>query len=301
MAIAQLVLAEKFVTPAGGCSPLLLLEQNPPDIVRILLLLSGAAVVQDATTDDRLYSGQTNFINRDHDVEALGLDTILDYLFDERPENAELSAIFNRLASRNRGFYAEILEELPLLLKALDDQHFAECFLYLYRLLERISVACPLIFASRENDFRGAHSFLASMFDNKSAPGELGTLKKFLHRYSQNNTIFNRATLDFDISAYDADFSAELFSQLRGNVVNELTSVEIDDDLRTFSVPYKDVSSFVVSVRNRAFHNASDQRNFRLGRLGGARELFGALVPSLLVWFAYVFVDFARWQIAGSS
>jgi hypothetical protein len=301
MAIAKLVLAEKFVTPAGGCSPLLLLEKNPPDLIRILRLLSGAAIVWDAATEDCRYLGKTNFINRDHDVEALGLDTILEYLFDERPEEAELTAIFSRLASRNRGFYAEILEELPFLLQSLDDENFAECFLYLYRLMERISVACPLIFASRENDFRGAHAFLASMFDSKSAPGELGTLKKFLHRYSEKNNTFNLATLDFDVSGYDEEFSTELFSQLRSNVVNELNSVAIDDERRTFSVPYKDVSSFVVSVRNRAFHNHSDRQNFRLGRLGGAQALFGALVPSLLVWFAYVFVDFARWQIAGTS
>ncbi|NNH56058.1 hypothetical protein HLI01_04350 [Rhizobium laguerreae] len=291
-------MVEKFDVPAGSCSPSLLLGSEPPEIIKILRLLSGTTHLRNDGTDEILYEANKNFINPDDNITSNGIDRILDYIFEERPDEAEIISIFRKISALNKGFYIEILGELGFLLKSLGEKKFTESFLYTYRILERISAACPLIYVSNDKDFRNAHNFLSSIYDEKKAPGELGMLQKFLQHYTGLNDGFARATLDFPLGELGDALAAELIDELKKIVLPEVKTLVIDEETGTFSVPFKDVGSFVVTVRNRTFHNLGARANFNLSRIGGSEPLFALLVPNLLYWFSYVFVDFAKWQLS---
>ncbi|MDQ0321146.1 hypothetical protein QO002_003284 [Pararhizobium capsulatum DSM 1112] len=298
MSVIKLRMVEKFEVPVGSCSPSLLLASEPPEIIKILRLLSGTAHLRDDGTDEVLYEANQNFINPGDDIALDEIDRILDYIFEERPDEDEIASLFRRARILNKGFYIEILAELGFLLKSLGEQKFTESFLYTYRILERISAACPLIYVSNDKDFRHAHSFLSSIYDEKKAPGELGMLQKFLQHYTGLNEGFARATLDFSLAELGDDLATALIDEFKTIILPEIKTLVIDEENGIFSVPFKDVGSFVVTVRNRTFHNLGARANFNLSRIGGSEPLFALLVPILLYWFSYVFVDFAKWQIS---
>lgn len=301
MPVVALKVVEKFDVPAGSCRPSLLIETEPPAIITILRLLSGTAYVSDERSDEVYYLAEKNFINPDDNIDEREIDRVLDYIFEERPEEDDLKQIFRRVGVLNRGFYTDILGELTFLFKSLSRENYTESFLFIYRILERISAACPLIYISKEKDFRSAHSFLSSIYDENKAPGELGMLQKFVHHYAGMSEGFGRATLDFSLAEVGDDLAAEILRQFRILVNPEVKSLSIDETNGTFSIPFKDVASFVVSVRNRAFHNLGARANLDLSNLGGSEPLFALLVPVLLYWFSYIFVEFAKWQISGVS
>ncbi|NSY19072.1 hypothetical protein [Neorhizobium sp. AL 9.2.2] len=298
MPVVKLKIVEKFEVPPGSCSPSLLLDSDPPEIIKILRLLSGTAHLRNDETDEILYQAQKNFINPGDDITLDGIDRILDYVFEDRPTEPELIALFRKAGILNKGFYIEVLAELGFLLKSVGDGKFTESFLYIYRILERISVACPLIYISNEKDFRTAYSFLSSIYEDKKAQGELIMLQRFLQHYSGLNDSFAGATLDFSLAELEGDLAIELIDEFKTIIVPEVKSLVIDEENGTISVPFKDVGSFVVTVRNRTFHNLGARANFNLSRIGGSEPLFALLVPTLIYWFSYVFVDFAKWQIS---
>jgi len=297
MTILKLGLREKFESEDGE-DTLLSLNADPPDVIKIVRLLAGTIFVVDEQSGDVYYPALTNYVNADDNILPGGLGRIVEYIFEESPDVNALNSIFLASRPKNRQFYSEVLEEIKFLLKSLYQEKYTEAFLYLYRLLERISAACPLVYISRERDFRSAHSFLSTVFDEKKSPGELWMLQKFLLHYASVNDGFSDATLDFGLSGAEEEFAIELLKQLRSLILPEVKSLNIDDENGLFSIPFKDVSSFVVSIRNRTFHNLGARANFNLVKLGGSEPLFALLVPVMINWFSYVFVDFAKWQLA---
>ncbi|CAN7634247.1 hypothetical protein LJR030_001734 [Rhizobium sp. LjRoot30] len=301
MILSKIKITEKFDPQDISCSPSILIENDPPEIIKIIRILSGTAHLRNDATDEIIYGGDRNFINPGDDISSADMDRVLEYIFEVKPEEAEISSIFRKASILNRGFYRDILSELLYLMKSLNKENYTETFLYTYRILERISAACPLIYVSGERDFRSAYSFLSSIYDDKKSPSELVMLKKFLQHYASQNDNFSQATLDFELSGLENEFATDLVSEFRTIILPEVSTMVIDEANGKITIPFKDVGHFVATVRNRTFHNQGLQANINLPRIGGSEPLFALLVPVLLYWFSYVFVDFAKWQLSKAS
>ncbi|MDT8873508.1 hypothetical protein RAA17_26220 [Komagataeibacter rhaeticus] len=292
-------ISEKFNMQPGGPAFVMSLTEQSPDVVRLLRMLSGSAtlVVRAEDASDDIYELSENYIRPDHNISAANLSEVLDYIFDEVPSPQDLETIFAAMRGQNRGFYKDMREELSLCLLLVAQSRNTEAFLLLYRILERMSAACPLIYASRQRDFRSAHEFLSGIFSDDKLPGELGILQKFLKNYATENNDFSDLSLEIPIPNWGA-FATEFAHQWKNIICREASFATLDDENGVISCPYKKVASLIVTIRNRTFHNLSGRSNVNLYKLGGPDMIFSLVMPYFLTWMAYVFVDFARWQIS---
>ena len=81
----------------------------------------------------------------------------------------------------NRDFYREILSEFLNFQIQAERGNDTSAFVFLYRILERISYSVPLLYTSTQSDFRGTFKDLKSILDaDADGDGELGLFKKFL-------------------------------------------------------------------------------------------------------------------------
>lgn len=302
MVYDMLSIVEAFSLAEGDPGAPLLLSNESPEIYKILRLLTGTAQLQFQLGDTEvdLLRPTENYVRLDHNINENSIIQVFDYIYDERPEAAEIVSNLRGIRGKNASFFSELREELSLCVLSIEKSRYTESFLMLYRALERMSSACPLIYVSRQHDFKSAHSFLGGMFKDGKNPGELGILKSFLTDYAKDNDDFKNATLDIPIPDFGGDFAVELSRQWGDVIQREAPYATLDKDTGVISCAYAQTSSLIVTLRNRTFHNLSGQRNFNLFRLGGSDPLFQLFVPYLLRWTAYIFVDFARWQLSSA-
>lgn len=296
----MIFITENLNFAEGDLARPLEISDNCPEIIKLIRLFSGTVKVVTSREgqEDEIFITNRNYIRPDQEVTSNNSTIIAQYIFDEIPDQQEFLNIIRRVRGKNHSFYNSLCNELSLCLLSVAKDRFTESFLFLYRSLERMSAACPLIYSSRQNDFRTAHSFLSGIYRDEKAPGELGLLQSFLVDYAKENNDFAEANLDIAIPDWGGSFAGEFYRQWRDVIQREASYAAIDPDEGIIRCPYPKVASLIVTVRNRSFHNLSGQKNLDLFRLMGSDPLFSMLMPHFLQWTAYVFLDFARWQIA---
>ncbi|WP_375263523.1 hypothetical protein [Palleronia sp.] len=298
----MIFLKESLDLDANHSAHPLMITDKCPEVFKIIRLLSGAVEIvmprEGEEEEDKIVVAHKNYIRPDQQINNENSSLLVSYIFDEAPEQQDFRNIALHARGRNPSFYKSLCDELSLCVFSTECDRYTEAFLFLYRALERMSAACPLIYTSRQNDFRSAHDFLSGLYKDKKSPGELGLLRNFLVEYSKGSPNFNAATLDIPISNWGGDFATELARQWRDVIQREAAFATIDSETGIITCPYPKVASLIVTMRNRSFHNLSGQKNLDLFRLKGAEPVFSVFVPYFLQWTAHVFLDFARWQIS---
>ncbi len=276
------------------------ISEGCPEIFKAIRLLSGTVklVASYEDADDVEVIADKNYVRPDQEIRNENSPDLISYIFEETPDLDEFLRILRNMRGRNHSFYKSLCDELSLCIFAMKNERHTEAFLSLYRSLERMSAACPLIYSSRQNDFKTAHTFLSGIYKDEKSPGELGLLKAFLSDYAKENQDFQVATLDVPIPNWGGAFAVELTRQWRDVIEREASYARIDTETGIITCPFPKVASLIVTIRNRSFHNLSGQKNLDLFRLMGPEPLFSVLTPHFLHWTAYVFLDFARWQIS---
>jgi hypothetical protein len=295
----MIILSEKWNVKDRGIGKLVHLSETLPEILKTIRILAGTVVLTyEFGGESRGIRLRENYIRFDEEIKYGHLDDIFPYIFEDGiPDENELAKIFDSIKYLNIEFYREVRQEISYAVFSLEKERFTESFLYLYRTLERISAACPLLFVSREVDFRAAHSFLNGFFLGSKMPGELKILDNFLKNYSKRNEMFRDAVLEIKMPDNGNFMNKEIFEQW--NLIKEEGKLDlyIDDEFGVISCPYPDVPSLVASIRNRVFHNEGGRRNVSLAKIGGSEPFFKICTRPILRWFSYLFVDFAKWQI----
>ena len=284
----------------GDAARPLQISESSPGIIKLVRLFSGTTqiVMSAEGQEDEIFAANRNYIRPDQEITSENLSVVAQYIFDEPPEAKELTDILMRIRGKNHSFYQDLCGEFALCLISMESKRFTEAFLFLYRSLERMSAACPLIYSSRQNDFKTAHKFLSGIYRDEKSPGELGLLQAFLREHANDNQNFAEATIDIAVPNWGGVYASELSRQWRDVIQREVPVAPLDEVSGEIRCPYPDVAKLIVTVRNRSFHNLSGQRNLDLFRLMGSDPLFEILMPHFLQWTAYVFLDFARWQIS---
>lgn len=292
-------ISERWGPSSGSCFQCISLTEDTPELIRIIRMLAGTTRLEDVRSGGKAQILKVNYIRPDVPISRPSrINDVLNYLFDDLPTEVELVELLRAVDPKNRAFYKDVREELSFLLLAMCGGRYTEAFLFLYRILEGISIACPLIYASRTTEFRGAHDLLSSFFNGGKSLGELALLQKFLDQYAHSNEIFRDNSIDINLVDVRGQFASELMRQFREVIAREVSSIKIDNDLGKITCPFKDVGSLIVTVRNRAFHNKQSQKNMSLAKLGGSEPLFKTLMPPFIHWLSNLFIEIARWQLS---
>lgn len=192
-----------------------------------------------------------------------------------------------RSARRQQDFYRDILLECVEFFARSKNQEHVMAFLHLYRMLERISFAFPVIYASRATDYKSAYGSLKSFFTDKNQ-GELRFFMKF-QDLSLDPAVLS-LPCSFDFSSIAGDPGGVCYNEMRRLVV--LDDILSENAGVSFEIKYKAVVPFIIELRNRFFHFSSDHvGNISLTNVTSPDALFQRVNPAFFNWLSAIYLQ----------
>lgn len=218
---------------------------------------------------------------------------ILSIVFEGALSEQDYADFLRVVGARNSAFFQKLRDEITLCLVAKRHGRFTESFLYLYRVLELVSVAFPMLYAMTHKDFYDVHNFLKSLL-NSDKDGDLRILQKGVPHISKSGGL-DALLMEFSVAGYDLDYVSTLKRQLNVVVKPYVSGFEFEDEGDIlFRVPFDSAPSLMVTIRNRMFHMKIAEKNLMLGPLGGAERICEMCVGEMMYWFALTYSELVR-------
>ena len=127
----------------------------------------------------KLIKPRTNFIKPGVNFRLNTTTKISKFIFDNDLSVQDVEDVLKKIRHNNKNFWTNLRDQLCLLLLAFKQKKHVECFLIIYRIFEKISIAVPLIYASIQSEYSKAHKFLKSL-NSGSNDGELAAFRELL-------------------------------------------------------------------------------------------------------------------------
>lgn len=182
-------------------------------------------------------------------------------------------SVLKRCCIQNNRIYTTLLWELIHYFYYTNRESYTTAFLHLYRILEYLTFAAPIIYMKKSLSFINAYTAMENLFlDNGGKKqGELKFFKHFLNKtinFEQNVTNekgyrINKSNLDNEVSS-DIFLSDETYSKLKmglKNLIGNTGLMEFDDNEKKLSIKCFDIIDSFVTLRNKAFHDKIDYKN----------------------------------------
>lgn len=187
--------------------------------------------------------------------------------------------------SDNREFYREILSEFLNYKIQTARGNNTSAFVFLYRILERISYSVPLLYTSTQSDFQGTFKDLKSIL-NPDIEGELGLFKKFLEkgRFIDSIKLQVAQKISFStVSGHGAGYynlTCERYKKFSGT----------DKANQEVEIKFSEIPEFLIAIRNRFFHSRTGdgKKNITTIEMPDSDEYFGKINPVIASFLAIV-------------
>lgn len=299
MSIRQYQLTDRITVPAALAAAHSTLPQQSIYVLRdtcseelklIRLLLgnvkisyvSGASWVQ-ARNFSRIGAPRVNF--RTHKY----IDRLL------APHSLTPADIDKHLRSTlpQRLYYGQLLAEALHFLRRTKENQHTIAFLHLYRFLEHISFAFPLLYAARTTNFSNAYTALRDFFGNNTR-GELKFFEKFVE--SAIDSPIRQQTIKILFHTVDPAYIAKVFSNIErqldeNSIISTIADTEIEIRCQT-------LSGLCINLRNRFFHFlATDPTNISLNEIGEPDSLFECVNDHIFNWLAVLFFETLKHRV----
>lgn len=267
----------------------LLIQDRSPEIVLALRILSGSAILV------HNYSGTScncrkNYFSSDFKGYGQSWRTKFPKLISEHTTSEELGRYISVTKYINRKFYQNILFEISHFVYSTKKGNHSSAFIFLYRLLEKISYAFPLIYSSRTSDFVRSFTQLKSLMTGDTEKKELGFFKKFVETLYEDDPIAE-TSIDIKISASIEEIQSQIFNEFK-NVLDDNIIHGDTDEPRQISIKYCEMSSFIITIRNRFFHNMNGgAKNIQSKNIADIDLFFESMNDLAMQWLATVFLS----------
>jgi hypothetical protein len=198
----------------------------------------------------------------------------------------------------NKSFYREILyESLNFFVHQRRGSH-TSAFIYLYRLLERISYCFPLIYVSMTDDFKKSYNTVKSFFGDSKDKDELGFFKTFIDTIFQGDAILD-TTVDFNfvVSGQGAGEAEKLCKVVKDLLGKDFKKDGLLGD-SSISVEYANVGRFIITIRNGFFHNLSRKDNMNSEALKDSDTLFELINDRCFYWVSSIFLAVISYNVS---
>ncbi|WP_159821749.1 hypothetical protein [Colwellia sp. 20A7] len=209
----------------------------------------------------------------------------------------DLAVFIENTKYSNKAFYSGILSEVSHFLLHNKKGSHTSAFIYIYRILEKISYAFPLIYASKSQDFLKSFNQLKDLMIGDKEKKELGFFKVFVKKLYEGDSIAD-TSIDVFLNTSNAQVQEQMYKTLKevsGNSILHEDSTEFDK----LSIKYCEMGSFLINVRNRFFHNLNGgSSNIESNRIVDADELFSFINPAALYWISMVFLEITTYSLS---
>lgn len=257
----------------------------------ILRLLLGSANVYDKENRTTLELGVNEL--RTSGRRLYKPEKILEVIFEGAVSIEDYGRFVVAESAANLDFYTGLRDELCLSLICKKRGNNIEAFLYLYRILEYISLAVPILYASSQTRFSVANDFLKSL-RMSDRDGDLAALSRAIPTISSRGNL-SEVTFDFSVSGREANLVAVLRAEFDRCIKAKVDGFELyDDGDILFSVPFNSMPSLFINVRNRLFHYKIGDPNFDVRMFGGADVVCAICVKEMTHWFSLLYIEIVR-------
>jgi hypothetical protein len=176
--------------------------------------------------------------------------------------------------SDNRSFYRDILNEFSNYFYQTERTGHTAAFVFLYRILERLSYTVPLLYCSTQTDYIGTFNDLKLLF-NPDLQGELGLFKKFIN---QGKFI---EPLKLDV-VFQINFTSEFGFQgnyFKTTKKHHADFVSTQEAISQIEIKFREVPELLKSLRNRFFHSRTGdgRQNIRVDEIPDSDEYFSCI------------------------
>jgi hypothetical protein len=191
---------------------------------------------------------------------------------------------------RQSSYYSELCGEVLYSIYHEKSKSHTLGFLHIYRFLERISFAFPLIYSARSKDFKSAYTALKDFIDGTDK-GELNFFKKFIE--TSIDPILRDATTKLDFSNLEAPFRAKTYATVKQFINSDhLVSDVLNDSLEIRNIA---LLPLIVTLRNRFFHFlSSNSNNLTTQDIPDSDIFFSCLNAHFLNWLAVIYFEVLR-------
>ena len=185
----------------------------------------------------------------------------------------------------NREFYKEILSEfLNYQLHAMQGRN-TSAFVFLYRILERVSYSVPLLYAATQSDYMGTFKDLKAIL-HADAEGELGLFKKFLGqgRFIDPIKLQIIQKIKFSCSSgYGSNYYDLTCDKFKAFASMDQAAQEVE-------IKFSEIPELLKTIRNRFFHSRTgDGRgNITTITMPDSDEYFGKINPIIASFLAII-------------
>lgn len=188
--------------------------------------------------------------------------------------NGSTKRFISATSSDNRSFFRDLLGEYTNYFIQTKKENHTAAFIFLYRILERLSYSTPLLYCSTKSDYIGTFNDLKALFDSQ-ATGELGLFRKFINqgKFIENVKLDITYTIDFcSANGYQSKYF--------DLVTKHYTDFPLQDKaISQVSIEFRKVSSLIIQLRNRFFHSKTGEQkeNIRIEEVIDSDEFFSCL------------------------
>lgn len=217
------------------------------------------------------------------------IDSLVVKLFDGDLSKDDFGSYLDRGGRENARFWDEVKGEICLCLVAEKDKQHLHAFLHLYRIVELISIALPLVYASTEPDYKKALEMLRSLSINPR-DGELAVFKNFANHVAVEGG-YSILLIGYDYNFVDGSWEENASTQFEKYVLDAGRIGEVREDQSGFDVKFSQVPSLLVNTRNRMFHRLMSGDNFDLDELNGVDDVCATLNRPTLYWLSLVIIE----------
>lgn len=196
---------------------------------------------------------------------------------------------------KNRKFYGELFMEICRYIHVYSEEKHIESFLHAYRILEKISMVLPLIWASKTNDYSGSFKDLKLYFNDEKS-GELRTLERFVNGFIDAGAL--SANCDFQFYSSNGDFQEKNYNLFKKICIAVNAEIKSETPYSSISIPYAKVNSVCISFRNRYFHLLTgDPTNIGFQDCPDPESMFNSIHPLFFQWLMFNLAEIIKYDI----
>jgi hypothetical protein len=262
-------------------------------VFECIRLVCGTVNIHNKMTDQLSKSRYCFLTQTKRRISNSMIKDIISSIFENDLTLDDAKSFLTKGAVDNREFWEDLKAEICLCLASRIADRPVEAFLYLYRIIELVSLALPLVYASSQPDYRKALVFIKSLSEN-NRDGDLSIFRSFV-KSAEKSGGYDDVFIDFIISGSTNELRTETKRQFEQLVINDKgINSKFSDDGSVLSISFSSMPLFFVQCRNRLFHNSQSGQNFKLDALNGASELCKMLIDSTLYWFSLVLIEVVK-------
>lgn len=259
------------------------LHSFPGYEAKLIYLLLGQADLLE-TYSGTLVKQRTNWAQLGTTVVGRRAGSLVHLLTRQGLDPGELSLYLVRNL-RQTSFSGELFDEFARCIFFSSKGRHVQSFLHLYRLLERVSYAFPIAYASKSHDYKGTFKQLKNYITSQQ-DGELKFFNGFVNQLIASPDLNSLVRLD--ISANTPGNRVAHFATLQRLVPPNRVINAVQD--QSLEISYRDVLDLLINIRNRYFHFMSgNPDNLTGANLPDPDELFKVLNPIFLNWLAHIY------------